>query len=555
MHMQCANDWCKAAFDVSDADRAFYEKVSPVFNGKKELIPPPTHCPECRQQRRIAWRNERNLYRRFCNLCKREHVSIYSPDKPLNVLCQECWWSDRWDGTSFGRTVDFQRLFLSQWQELLSVAGLVSLLGRNNQNSEFVNQETDDKNCYLNAGGHYNEDCYYCTYSIWGKNNVDCFWILHSELCYECMYCDYCYQSIGLKDCQNCTECTFCEECTGCRYCFGCYGLKHKEYCFFNEQLTPEDYHRRTGEMRGKYEVFKRAREKARMHFLKYPHRAAQMLQCEEATGDYLRTCKNVRSGFLWENGHDLQYVYIGLEVKNGMDLSSYGWGELNYEIGSSLEDYASAFLSSAIHNSDCYYCFVCQNSDHLFGCIGLNRKRFCILNKQYIQGEYEALVPKIIEHMRSSGEWGEFFPVAISPFGYNETVALEYSPLKREEVIARDWLWKEDDPREFTQQQFTVPDDIHDVPDDIIDRVLACEVTGRNYRIIRQEFDFYKREIIPVPRRHPTVRHFDRLALQNPNRLWQRACAKCGQAIKTTYASERPEIVYCEECYLKEVY
>jgi len=29
----------------------------------------------------------------------------------------------------------------------------------------------------------------------------------------------------------------------------------------------------------------------------------------------------------------------------------------------------------------------------------------------------------------------------------------------------------------------------------------------------------------------------------------------KCGKDMKSVYAADRPEIVYCEECYLKEVY
>ena len=31
---------------------------------------------------------------------------------------------------------------------------------------------------------------------------------------------------------------------------------------------------------------------------------------------------------------------------------------------------------------------------------------------------------------MMITGEWGEFFPSSLSPFGYNETVAQEYFPL-----------------------------------------------------------------------------------------------------------------------------
>jgi hypothetical protein len=57
-------------------------------------------------------------------------------------------------------------------------------------------------------------------------------------------------------------------------------------------------------------------------------------------------------------------------------------------------------------------------------------------MNKPYSAQEYETLCWKIIDHMRSTGEWWEFFPHELSPFGYNETVAQEYFPMTREEVL-----------------------------------------------------------------------------------------------------------------------
>lgn len=43
---------------------------------------------------------------------------------------------------------------------------------------------------------------------------------------------------------------------------------------------------------------------------------------------------------------------------------------------------------------------------------------------------------------MKSTKEWGEFFPTELSTFGYNETVAQEYFPLTEEEVKAQGWKW-----------------------------------------------------------------------------------------------------------------
>ncbi len=57
-------------------------------------------------------------------------------------------------------------------------------------------------------------------------------------------------------------------------------------------------------------------------------------------------------------------------------------------------------------------------------------------------QNEYETLVPKIIDHLRATGEWGEFFHPSISPFGYNETIGADDQPLDRVTVEKYGWNW-----------------------------------------------------------------------------------------------------------------
>jgi formylmethanofuran dehydrogenase subunit E len=72
---------------------------------------------------------------------------------------------------------------------------------------------------------------------------------------------------------------------------------------------------------------------------------------------------------------------------------------------------------------------------------------------------------------------------------------------------------------------------------------------------VTRQELDFYIKNKLPIPTKHPDVRHIERIQNRNPRKLRDRKCAKCGVDIKTSYAPERPEIVYCEACYNKEIY
>ena len=207
------------------------------------------------------------------------------------------------------------------------------------------------------------------------------------------------------------------------------------------------------------------------------------------------------------------------------------------------------------------------NHSQNCFGCIGFStgHKEYCILNKQYTQEEYEDLLPKITEKMQSdpstsSGqgpEWGEFFPVSLSPFAYNETVAHEYMPLTKEEVESYGWRWLERMPEQEKrpEESVTPPDAISDTDDTLCEKVLTCEASSKPYRIIPQELAFYKKQGIPVPQRSPDQRHRDRIALRNPRRMWKRKCVKCETEIQTSYASDRAERVYCEDCYLKEVY
>jgi CxxC-x17-CxxC domain-containing protein len=44
-------------------------------------------------------------------------------------------------------------------------------------------------------------------------------------------------------------------------------------------------------------------------------------------------------------------------------------------------------------------------------------------------------------------------------------------------------------------------------------------------------------------------------MAQRNPRKLYERKCHKCDKEIKTTYSPDRKELVYCEECYNKEIY
>jgi hypothetical protein len=79
---------CGVAFDITDKELEFYEKISPVFPSldskgesrlEKYLIPCPTLCPDCRQQRRMVFRNFMKLYTIKSSNSDTTILSMYKP--------------------------------------------------------------------------------------------------------------------------------------------------------------------------------------------------------------------------------------------------------------------------------------------------------------------------------------------------------------------------------------------------------------------------------------------------------------------------------------------
>ena len=123
----CQN--CKKDFIIEIEDFKFYEKIK---------VPPPTFCVECRQQRRLCFRNERMFYKRNCDLCGKSVVSRVSPDKKYLMYCTKCWWSDRWNPFDFGQDYDFSKTFFEQWRELFLKVPHISIFNSNSVNSDWL---------------------------------------------------------------------------------------------------------------------------------------------------------------------------------------------------------------------------------------------------------------------------------------------------------------------------------------------------------------------------------------------------------------------------------
>lgn len=540
---------CHTGFELIDADRKVLQKFgAPEF----------PLCPACRMQRRVAFRNEMNFHKTTCALTGKNLLTNYPPGRGYLVMSSEAWYSDQWDPLEYGRDFDFNRPFFEQMDELLKAVPHINLMNNKSENCDYCNFCLYSRNCYLCTRVVNAEHCYYSYLPLDVQNCVDCYYIRKSQNGYQAIDCSECYNVQFSQRLQTCRNVSFSMDCIGCEDCFGCVGLRHKKYHFFNKPLSKDDYFAALGKLDlGSHAFTQKIREQFyQQEVLKRPLKYAVIENSENAHGNTIFTSRNIYNSFDVNDCEDARHSWGIIGSKDMNDVYASHDAEEAYNTVSVTE--CRMIRTSYATFTGCYdleYCFeVANNVKNCFGCVGLKHKQFCILNKQYSEADYNALKAAIIAHMRKTGEYGDYFPMSLSPFAYNETVAQDYFPLSREAVERQGLFWFEE-PRPLITKTYEIPDHIREVKDTILEATLTCSKTGRPYRLIPQELKFYRENNLPIPRLCPAERHLERLHLRGPRKLWDRQCQKCATAIQTMYAPERLEQVVCEACYLKEVY
>ena len=561
MIRSCKN--CGDRFDLTGEDLQLLEALAPAIGGQKFQLPPPTLCPLCRQQRRTAWRNERRLYQDNCDLCQKRIISLYAPDTPHKVYCQDCWWSDRWDACSYSRPFDFSRPFFPQYRELQVEVPRLALFNLHSTNSAYTNHSANNKNCYMGVAVGDCEDVHYSFWVTHSRDCLDCFISEHCEACYECVYCEHCYALFWGERCHQVHESLLCFDCRNCSHCLGCTQLSHKEHCVLNKQVTKTEYDKTRSAVLSSRTHFEELRAAYEALRARAPRRYSRTIHCENSFGDDLLDCKNSFYCFNCRELEDCRYMFDLGNNKLSMDCYEHGWlspSELNYEAHAGMSGYRLLCCNICADSRDLLYCDLCQaNCADCFGSISLKHKQFCLLNRQYSADEYRALLGRVIEHMGKTGEWGEFFPINVSSFPYKDTAAQDYYPLSDKQISDLGYRCSNAAQPSPTPAKCVtadqIPQSIIDVHDDILEAAISCRSTGKPFRLAAQELKFYRRYNLPLPLLHPDERYRRKLKQRSNRKLWDRSCTRCGSTIVTSFSPADPEIIYCEKCYHETVF
>ena len=565
---------CKKEFVIETEDFNFYEMMK---------VPAPTFCPDCRLQRRLTFRNDRTLYKRECEMCKDNVISIYRPESGIKILCQKCWWGDEFDARNYGRDYDFSKSFFEQYQELIKDVPLIANFVVDHSrmiNSPYNNMVQGQRNCYMMFDADFDEDCAYGCEVENSRNCVDTNLIEKGEMCYECVNITNCYRAFYSVDCENSNDIKFCRDCNGCTDCFGCVNLRNQSYHIFNEPIGDKaTYDAKIKAMnlssrKNIEEIKNKVKQFWEDGITKFMHEK----QNADVTGDYIYNSKNVKESWIVHEGWNLKFCQylVAPNVKDTYDLTQFGLNtERNYEVLQGGNGGSNIRFSwwPVNENSELDYCMHVMTSKNMFGCVSLRGKEYCILNKQYTKDEYEILREKIISEMKmmpyigKNGirySYGEFFPSELSPFAYNETTAQEYFPLTKDEAIKNGFTWFERGERNYvpTIKIENIPDEAKDIPESITNEILECSNSKEGiedcttaFRVITNEASFYKRFNIPLPNKCPNCRHRDRMELRTSPRFQTMKCAflGCATEIITGY-KELTKNLYCKEHYLQTV-
>lgn len=497
----------------------------------------PTVHPMMRMQRRALFRKDRMLHKRVCDKTGQTLISAFPAKTPFPVWHKDLWWSDEFDGRDYGLEYDPSRPFFEQYAELHSRVPRPHVQTTGCENSDYAHNSNSVKSCYMVFGSDYSENCLYGSYFERSRDCMDSFWIDYSELSYDCLLCNRLYNVQHAFKSDDCRDSMFLWDCQGLTDCFGCVSMSHVQHHIFNEPHTPEEYAAAVAAFRLDTRTGRQAFMQRWAEFKQQKQaRRTFMVNAEGCQGNLLTDCEDCQDAYLVADMQRAHHAFLGgVEIRDVVDYT-YGGLRVDHCIeacGVSLDSSRCVACAMCWSGSDLTYCDQClQGCKDCFGCIGLKKQQYCILNKQYSKEEYEVLRAQIIESMKQDGSWGEFLPFALATYPFLEASASDLVPFPIADFMAMvdkdPWsvrlFEKYPEQRAYLAAENVPPSPnatpTPDVPDGIKEvspaqnYILRCEETGRLFALQGPELALYIRMGIPLPTRHPDVRANDRLGL-----------------------------------------
>ncbi len=277
----------------------------------------------------------------------------------------------------------------------------------NSENAEYGDQLYYCKNMLYCFDTVKSSDCTYTFDGFGCVNCMDIDYCSDSQLLYDCVDAKTCFNSDFLEYCSNVRDSSFSAGCRDCHDVFGCVNLTGKSFCIFNRQLTEEDYKQKVT----KYKSLPPAQILATVDELKkrYPFTQTRGFGNQNSPfGNYVYTSKDCYMCFDATNNENCGYLFDSGGIKYSYDGVFSGESELAYEFVDSSGLFNSNYVIWSSNCQESSYLLSCMDVKNSLGCVNLEHKQYCILNRQFEKEEYEKISAQILEDLRNKNlGWG----------------------------------------------------------------------------------------------------------------------------------------------------
>lgn len=536
---------CQKEFIITEIEQSLSEKIGLELS---------TVCSRCLLKQHLSFWIFGKFRKGKSDLSGENLITVLPENSRYPIYSFKEWNSDDWDAMDYGVDYDPNELFFKQLQNLQEKVPHPHQNGSNSVNCDYCDDVWNSKNCYLARSMEECEDLLYSYRNLKVKNSIDVAICFTSERCFSCLNCINSYKLFYSRDSKDCIDSYFLFDCRNCQNCFMCSNLRGKSYCIENAQYTKEEYNEKLKSINlGSYREIELLRQQFE-EMLKNEaiHRLNFNIKANNSTGNNLLNVNNCINCNTISDCEDAVNTIRGMWHKSTLNANGCWYVELIGNCNCCLNSYGLKY-SNWTASKFSEYLDLCRDCENCFGCVGLKKKKYCILNKQYTKEEYDKLKNEIINKMKKDEEYGKFLPYSMSPGPFNFSTSSLYFPnISKEEILSLGGYWKDIDESNIEGMLTNeLPDSIDDVDESICTQALICPETGWRFNISNDELEFYKQYNIPLPRKHFDVRTRELIKYSTVLDTASYECHYCKKEIEAYYPKDwEYKNIACENCY-----
>jgi hypothetical protein len=536
---------CKKEFSITEIEQSLSEKIGLELS---------TVCSDCLLRQHLSFWQFGKFKKIKSDFSGESLITVLPEKSRYPIYTSKEWYSDVWEGLDYGMDYDSSSPFFQQLQSLQEKVPHPHQNGTNNTNCDYCDDVWNSKNCYLARSMELCEDLLYSYRNLKVKNSIDAVICFTSERLFSCLNCINSYKLLYSRNSRDCLDSYFLFDCRNCQNCFMCWNLRGKSYCIENVQYTKDEYNEKLKSFNlGSYSAiqsFKNRFEEILQN--EAIHKLNFNIKAYNSDGNNLLNVNNCHNCNTVSDSENSFSCIRGAKIDDSLNCGGCWYSNL---LGNSCDCSNSYNIKYSSWSQSRYseYLDLCIECEYCFGCVGLKKKKYCILNRQYSKEEYEKLRGQIIDKMKIDNEYGKFLPYSMGPGPFNfSTSSLYFPETTKEEIFSWGGYWQDIDESHIEGMPTSeLPDSIDEVSESICKQALICPETGWRFNISENELIFYKQNNIPLPRKHFDMRIKDLAKYSTVLEPSSYKCYYCKQEIEAYYPKEWGyKNIACENCY-----